>query len=127
MRAFTWTMAVVMAVGVGVLGCAEKREEELPQIDPAELEATAPAPGPEIATLAGTPTVEVETPAPGVPGQTVSAPETYMVQKGDGLMAIARRFYGDASMWRKIYEANRNTITSPDVIKVGWVLTIPPK
>ena len=32
MRAFTWTMAVVMAVGVGVLGCAEKREEELPQI-----------------------------------------------------------------------------------------------
>ena len=87
MRAFTWTMVVVMALGV--VGCAEKREEELPQIDPAELEATAPAPGPEIATLAGTPTVEVETPTSAVPATTAS--QTYTMQPGDTLYGLARR------------------------------------
>lgn len=120
MRAFTWMVVMVMALGA--LGCAEKREEELPQIDPAELQATAP-----VLTTA-TPTVEVETPAPAVPDVPAqTAGENYTVQKGDGLMSIARRFYGDAGMWRRIYEANRDRISNPDVIKVGMVLTIPPK
>jgi len=122
MRAFTWMVVMVMALGA--LGCAEKREEELPQIDPAELEAIGLAP------TTATPTVEVETPGaavPAVPAQTAETPGTYTVQKGDGLMGIARRFYGDASMWRGIYEANRDRISNPDLIKVGMVLTIPPK
>lgn len=124
MRAFTWMVVMVMALGA--LGCAEKREEELPQIDPAELEAMGPAPVPTIAT----PTVEVETPeaaVAAVPAQTAETPGTYTVQKGDGLMSIARRFYGDAGMWRRIYEVNRDRIPNPDLIKVGMVLTIPPK
>ncbi len=124
MRAFTWMVVMVMVMALGLVGCAEKREEELPQIDPAELQATASVP----ALTTATPTVEVETPGaavPDVPAQT--AGENYTVQKGDGLMSIARRFYGEAGMWRRIYEANRDRISNPDLIKVGMVLAIPPK
>jgi nucleoid-associated protein YgaU len=124
MRAFTWTTVVVMAVGV--VGCAEKREEELPQIDPAELEATAPAPAPE--TMTPTPMVEVETPTPAVaavPAQTVS--ETYTMQRGDTLYSLARRYYGDGKLWTRIAEANRSKFRDVTAIPVGTVLVIPPK
>jgi len=116
-------MVVVMAVGV--VGCAEKREEELPQIDPAELEATAPAPPTEIATLAGTPMVEVETPPPVVPPTTAS--QTYTMQPGDTLYSLARRYYGDGNLWTRIAEANRSKFRNVTTIPVGTVLTIPPR
>ena len=50
---------------------------------------------------------------------------TYTVQKGDTLSRIAKEHYGDASQWRKIYEANKERIKNPDLIQPGWVLTIP--
>lgn len=122
MRAFTWMVVMVMALGA--LGCAEKREEELPQIDPAELEAMGPAPVPTIAT----PTVEVETPGAAVaavPAQT--AGETYAMQRGDTLYSLARRFYGDGKLWTRIAEANRDKFRDVTAIPVGTVLVIPPK
>jgi len=120
MRAFTWMVVMVMALGA--LGCAEKREEELPQIDPAEFEATAPAP------TTATPTVEVETPGaavPAVPAQT--AGETYTMQRGDTLYSLATRFYGDGKLWIRIAEANRDKFRDVTAIPVGTVLVIPPK
>jgi nucleoid-associated protein YgaU len=50
---------------------------------------------------------------------------TYTVAKGDTLSAIAQREYGDANKWRVIFEANRGTISDPDRIQPGQVLTIP--
>jgi nucleoid-associated protein YgaU len=35
---------------------------------------------------------------------------TYTVVSGDTLSGIAEQYYGDASMWTEIYEANRDTI-----------------
>lgn len=37
---------------------------------------------------------------------------TYKVQSGDTLWGIAKAAYGDGSLWRKIYEANFNTLES---------------
>jgi nucleoid-associated protein YgaU len=55
-----------------------------------------------------------------------SAPEqTYTVKKGDSLSKIAKRVYGDAQQWRKIHEANRDTIANPDLIHPGQVLKLP--
>jgi nucleoid-associated protein YgaU len=47
------------------------------------------------------------------------------VQKGDSLSKIAKREYGDAQQWRKIYEANRDLIANPDLIYPGQVFRIP--
>jgi len=53
------------------------------------------------------------------------AERTYVVVKGDTLSLIAKREYGDAAKWRKIYEANRDIIKNPDLIYPGQQLKIP--
>jgi len=53
-------------------------------------------------------------------------PTLYTVQPGDTLSAIARQVYGKASLWRLIFEANRDILDDPGRIKPGQVLRIPP-
>ncbi len=52
---------------------------------------------------------------------------TYTVQPGDTLSAIARQVYGQSTLWRIIFEANRDTLSDPSRIRVGQVLKIPPQ
>lgn len=48
--------------------------------------------------------------------------------EGDTLASIAERFYGDPALWRRIYDANRQAIgDNPDSLRLGTVLTIPPR
>jgi nucleoid-associated protein YgaU len=56
---------------------------------------------------------------------TPAAGRTYTVEKGDSLSKIAKREYGDAQSWRRIYEANRDTIKNPDLIYPGQVIRLP--
>lgn len=49
----------------------------------------------------------------------------HLVQRKDTLYGLARQYYSDASQWRKIYEANRERISDPNVINVGMKLIIP--
>jgi len=59
--------------------------------------------------------------------EIVNPPEqTYTVEQGDSLSKIAKRFYGKASAWPAIFEANRDQLDDPDRIKPGQVLKIPP-
>jgi len=51
--------------------------------------------------------------------------QSYTVVKGDSLSKIAKRFYGDAQQWRKIYEANKDQIKNPDLIHPGQTFRIP--
>ena len=55
------------------------------------------------------------------------AAQSYTVVKGDSLSRIAKRFYGSANRWKLIYEANRDQIKDPDLIKPGQVFVSPPK
>ena len=50
---------------------------------------------------------------------------TYVVVAGDSLSKIAKKFYGDANSWRRIFEANKSVIKNPDLIQPVWKLTIP--
>lgn len=49
----------------------------------------------------------------------------YSVKKGDTLVKIAEKVYGDGMDWRKIYAANRKSITDPRKLKIGTKLEIP--
>jgi nucleoid-associated protein YgaU len=49
----------------------------------------------------------------------------YIVQGGDSLSKIAKKFYGDANAWKRIFEANKDVVKNPDVIQPGWKLQIP--
>lgn len=47
----------------------------------------------------------------------------YTVVAGDTLWDLAKRFYGDGSLYPRIAKANH--ISDPDVIRPGQVLQIP--
>jgi nucleoid-associated protein YgaU len=54
-----------------------------------------------------------------------STVRSYTVQAGDTLSKIAKQFYGSASEYPKIFEANRDKLSNPDKIQVGQELVIP--
>jgi nucleoid-associated protein YgaU len=55
-----------------------------------------------------------------------TASDEYTVEAGDTLRSIAQRVYGDAEQWRRIYDANRETIgPDPDTLNAGTRLRIP--
>ena len=66
------------------------------------------------------------------PAATVTRPpgpatvQTYVVQSGDSLYAISRKFYGDSSHIDLIFEANRDVMRSKNSLSVGQKLRIPP-
>jgi nucleoid-associated protein YgaU len=59
-------------------------------------------------------------PEPEQPSQTI-----HVVQPGETLGHIALKYYGNANEYMKIFEANRNILDNPDVIKPGQELVIP--
>jgi len=59
-------------------------------------------------------------------GSSSTATKIYEVVSGDSLSKIARREYGNANEWRRIYEANQDILKDPDKIYPGQKLNIPP-
>lgn len=51
--------------------------------------------------------------------------EFYVIQKGDSLSAIAKRYYGNAQDYPRIFDANREVIKNPDLIYPGQKIRIP--
>lgn len=49
----------------------------------------------------------------------------YTVKKGDTLGKIAKEFYGNAKLYKQIFEANRHILKNADLIEIGQELTIP--
>lgn len=68
--------------------------------------------------------------APAIGPQAAPAPPAeeerwHEVQKGETLSGIAKQYYGKANLYNKIFEANRNILNNPDLIKPGQKLKIP--
>lgn len=51
--------------------------------------------------------------------------DIYTVKKGDSLWKIAKKYYGSGGKYTKIYNANKNQIKNPNLIRVGMKLKIP--
>lgn len=49
----------------------------------------------------------------------------HTVVSGETLGKISKKYYGKSSLYNTIFEANTDILSSPDVIKIGQVLTIP--
>ena len=59
-------------------------------------------------------------------GSSSTATKIYEVAAGDSLSKIAKREYGNANEWKRIYEANQDVLKNPDKIYPGQKLKIPP-
>ncbi|MBK8944743.1 MAG: LysM peptidoglycan-binding domain-containing protein [Ignavibacteriae bacterium] len=58
----------------------------------------------------------------------VEAKDYYHIHKvasGDSLSKIAKVYFDEANKYMKIFEANKDQLTNPDLIKVGQELKIP--
>ncbi|AEF99836.1 peptidoglycan-binding protein LysM [Methylomonas methanica] len=51
--------------------------------------------------------------------------EYYLIQSGDSLSKIAKKYYGNGNDYPKIFEANREVIKDPDLIFPGQKIRIP--
>jgi nucleoid-associated protein YgaU len=51
--------------------------------------------------------------------------QIHVVQSGDTLSKIAQKYYGDASLYPKIFQANRDVLSDPNKISPGQKLRIP--
>ena len=51
--------------------------------------------------------------------------QVYTVAAGDSLSAIAKKFYGNANEYMKIFNANRDQLKDPNMVKPGQQLVIP--
>jgi len=58
-------------------------------------------------------------------GDDWDSTQWYVVKKGDTLSKIAQQFYGDAKLYPQIFEANRDILSDPNLIKIGQKLRIP--
>ena len=61
----------------------------------------------------------------GTRGVLGGSERTYVVAAGDSLYKIAARFYGSGSRWPEIFEANKDIIKNPRIIRPGQKLRIP--
>lgn len=113
--------------------CSAARVQEIPE-EPLATDSTGtiesswedPAPvdsvdwtAAERATTSSPPVVPASSAPTALPGRT------HTLRKGETLMGLARQYYGNASGWRTILEANRDKIQDPNKIYVGQVLVIP--
>jgi nucleoid-associated protein YgaU len=89
-------------------------ENTINKIRVAAAPAAEPASAP--AEIAADPVAEAPTPA---------EERFHVVERGDTLGAIAKKFYGKAGAYMKIFEANRDILDDPDKIKPGQKLRIP--
>ncbi|HVO83229.1 MAG TPA: LysM peptidoglycan-binding domain-containing protein [Syntrophobacteria bacterium] len=59
------------------------------------------------------------------PSDAWDATQWHEVKKGETLSKIAEKYYGDSGLYMKIFEANRDTLTDPNLIRIGQKLRIP--
>jgi nucleoid-associated protein YgaU len=60
------------------------------------------------------------------PATVALAASRVIVQPGNSLWRIARRYYGEGIRFTVIYEANRDQIRDPDLIFPGQIFDVPP-
>jgi nucleoid-associated protein YgaU len=60
-----------------------------------------------------------------VSGQPATEERTCVVATGETLATIAEREYGDARQWPRIFEANRDRLSDPNILTPGQKLRLP--
>ena len=74
---------------------------------------------------------EAQTPAPDFPAPALPAappaPQVrkHTVQDKDSLFKIAKDYYGDGKYYKKLFEANKDVLSSENSLRAGQVLVIP--
>jgi len=125
-----YLLSLMLPVALALPACNSRNQP--PQTTALEapttaLESLEPIPEPAAAPVAA-PAVEPPAVEPAPPVTADAAPlpggeRTYVIQKGDTYIRLARRFYGDASRWRDIQAMNPGL--DPNKLPIGQVIKLP--
>jgi nucleoid-associated protein YgaU len=105
-------LGLVVGVGLVIVIAVVFFRREPAQADAGQAAAVAPA-GQD-----GRPAPRNQLPAPG-------PVRRHVVQQGDTLYGLARRYYQDDRKFVDIYRANQDVLTTPDPLMPGTDLVIP--
>ena len=94
--------------------------KENPKVDPRRLRAGQELRIPNIQAVQGS-----AKQVGAANGAGDGSAQTYVVRAGDTLSEIAAQFYGDSTLWKVIYDANREKIKRVSALKPGTELVIP--
>ncbi len=125
-------IAAVAISAVLVMGsCANQKKsvttEKQSDVDQARMSEIAPE-GQGESTTARQPSDEpVQPVTPDEPASRYAegGSNTHVVQAGDTLYGLARQYYDNESMWKKIWQANKDKIDDPNKLAPGMKLIIP--
>lgn len=95
-------------------------EEAFPEMPVAERITVQP----EITELAP-PEAEEATDVVETEQKDVSVKVVHKVKPNDSLFKISRKYYGDEAKWHKIYEVNKDNMSSPNALYIGQEILIP--
>jgi len=76
----------------------------------------------------GTPASQIASggsPAPRTGSAAPAEPRFHVVTEGESLSRISLRYYGTASRWQEIFDANRDILQGANSLRVGMQLRIP--
>jgi nucleoid-associated protein YgaU len=76
-------------------------------------------------STATAPSAPVVSAAPAAGSPVSPAPRYHTVSDGDSLTRISTRYYGTASRWQEIYDANREVLKGENSLRPGQRLRIP--
>jgi len=119
-------LLVMMGLIAGVAGCQQKTKQadEMAMEQADENRLAELAPEDESEPVASEPAAEVPTRIEE-PEARPAGPRIHVVRPKDTLYGLAREYYNDQRMWRRIWEANLDKIPDPNRINVGQELIIP--
>jgi nucleoid-associated protein YgaU len=131
----TWVWAALVLIGAAIIGLVIGGTLGGRQGGPLTTQAGGNGrPTIVVGSAVASPSVQAGSPGPSpsasVAGATAvssTGASQYVVQPGDTLRSIADQEYGDAALWPRIYQANRDVIgADPDNLVAGTTLQIPP-
>ena len=96
----------------------ELNKDRLASADDVRIGMTLRVPG---SAKASPPTAAAARPA----STSVAGVARYTVRPGDSLSRIAGEVLGDQNRWRELFDANRDSLGSPNEVKVGQQLRVP--
>lgn len=111
------TLGKVLLGGIGAVGAVAAAKAAASYFGDKD-DAGQSAPNLDLASNAGAPPIDTS-------GSVAPEVRTYTVASGDSLSKIAKQFYGDLNQWQRIFDANRDIISNPDLIHPGQKLRIP--
>jgi len=107
-------LSFALFVALMMTSCGDKEPEVKEEIKPETKQEVV-----QLDTIQEEPVIE------DVVEPVQQGPRVIVVEKGDWIYHIARQEYNDIHAWRKIYEANKDKISDPNMIYPGQELVLP--